>query len=129
MIRIKTVYFSRLTIALFFGLMLLGLWYGIIWPHALPVHSDPRPGTTLNTPPACVRIWFDSALDPAFSAIIVEDVKGRRVDKGDSGVNPADPKLLEVSLPTLQPGTYRIIWTVIGRDGHKTTGDYTFTIK
>ena len=129
MIRIKTVYFSRLTIVLFSGPMLLGLWYGTMWAYALPVHSDPRPGATLNAPPGYVRIWFDSALGPAFSTIIVEDVKGRKVDKGDSGVNPADQKLLEASVPTLQPGAYRIIRTAVGSDGHRTTGDYTFTVK
>jgi hypothetical protein len=34
-----------------------------------------------------------------------------------------------VSLPSLSPGTYRVIWSVVARDGHRTEGDYTFTIK
>ena len=110
------------------GIMIC-LWHGTAAGHAFPVRCEPKTGETLHASPPQVRIWFDGALDPADSTIIVEDVKGRKVDRGDSGVNPADPKLLEVSLPTLQPGTYRIIWTVVGRDCHKTTGDYTFTIK
>ena len=83
----------------------------------------------LNVPPVYVRIWFDDVLDPSFSTIIVEDAKGLKVDKGDSRVNHSDPRLLEVNLPTLQPGAYRVIWTVAGKDGHRTTGDYIFTIK
>ena len=127
--RMKTVCLSRLTITLYAGLIFLGLWCGALWAHTFPVRSEPGAGAMLNPSPVHVRIWFDNVLDPAFSTIIVEDAKGRKVDKGDCFVNPADPKLLEVSLPILQPGTYRVIWTVMGTDGHKTTGDYIFTIK
>jgi methionine-rich copper-binding protein CopC len=34
-----------------------------------------------------------------------------------------------VSLPPLPPATYRVIWSVVARDGHRTEGDYAFTIK
>lgn len=51
------------------------------------------------------------------------------VDKGDGRVNPSTMTLLEVSVPKLSPGAYRVIWNVVARDGHRTTGDYTFVIK
>jgi methionine-rich copper-binding protein CopC len=38
-------------------------------------------------------------------------------------------KLLEASLPPLPPGTYRVVWSVVSKDGHRTQGDYTFAIK
>ena len=102
---------------------------GGAWAHAFPDHADPRVGAKLTVPPDRVRIWFDSALEPAFSTIMVHDAAGRMVDKKDSSVNPSDPKLLEVSVPRLPPGSYRVIWSVVARDGHRTTGDYTFVIK
>jgi methionine-rich copper-binding protein CopC len=68
-------------------------------------------------------------LDPAFSTITVQNVTGQKVDKGDPLVNHADPKLLEVSLPSPLPGTYRVIWSVVATDGYRTTGDYSFTVK
>jgi methionine-rich copper-binding protein CopC len=37
--------------------------------------------------------------------------------------------LLEVSLPSLPTGNYHVFWSVVARDGHRTEGDYTFTIK
>jgi methionine-rich copper-binding protein CopC len=129
MIRMKLVYFSRLTITLYSGFILLGLWYGTMWAHTLPVRSEPGAGATLSAPPACIRIWFDGVLDPAFSTITVQNAKGQKVDKGDFRVNQADPTLLEVSLPSLPSGTYRVIWTAVARDGHRTTGDYIFRIK
>jgi methionine-rich copper-binding protein CopC len=97
--------------------------------HAFPDHSDPKVGASLSVPPSAVRVWFDSALEPAFSNIMVHNAHEEMVDKGDSRVNPSDPTLLEVSVPQLPPGTYRVIWHVVARDGHRTEGDYTFTVR
>jgi methionine-rich copper-binding protein CopC len=109
------------------ALGLLGV--GNAGAHAFPDHSDPRVGATLHAPPVRVRVWFDSALEPAFSTITVHDAAGKMVDKRDGRVNRSDATLLEVSVPRLPPGTYRVIWSVVARDGHRTTGDYTFVIK
>ena len=97
--------------------------------HAFPDHSDPRVGATVAGSPTRVRIWFDSDIEPAFSTIMVHSADGRMVDKGDGRVNPSDPTLLEVSVPPLPPGTYRVYWNVVARDTHRTMGDFTFTIK
>ena len=79
--------------------------------------------------PARVRIWFDSDLEPAFSTIMVHSANNEIVDKRDGRVDPSNPTLLQVSLPKLPPGIYRVMWNVVARDGHRTIGDYTFTIK
>jgi len=36
---------------------------------------------------------------------------------------------LRLALPTLPSGEYRVTWQAVARDGHRTSGDYTFTIK
>lgn len=97
--------------------------------HAYPDHADPKVGSTLSTSPSMVRIWFDSALEPAFSSIMVHIADGAMVDKRDGHVDPSDPTLLEISVPPLPSGTYRVYWSVVARDGHRTSGDYTFSIK
>ena len=125
----KIVHSFRFVTTFSSSLVLLGLLYGSLWAHTLPIRSEPGVGATLNDPPVCVRIWFDNALDPASSTLIVQNAKGQKVDKGDSHVDLTNPKLLEISLPSLSPGTYRVIWTAVSRDGHKTTGDYIFSIK
>jgi copper resistance protein C len=102
---------------------------GIGWAHTFPDHSEPRVGHTLDAPPPVVRIWFDGAIEPVFSQIRVEDSGQRRVDKGDSHVDAGDPTLLEVTLPTLTPGRYTVIWSVVARDGHRTEGRFPFRIK
>jgi methionine-rich copper-binding protein CopC len=97
--------------------------------HAFPDHSSPKVGETLSTPPAGAYIWFDGELEPAFSKITVQDANGKRVDQGNGRVNPSNSVLLEVGLPLLPRGAYRVIWQVVSRDGHRISGDYTFAIK
>ncbi|NJD68834.1 MAG: copper resistance protein CopC [candidate division NC10 bacterium] len=99
------------------------------WGHSFPDHSEPRVGWAVDTPPAQVRIWFDVPIESIFSTIKVVDANGQQVDKLDGRVNPADHTLLEVSLPPLPPGRYRVFWNVISIDTHRTEGDYPFTIR
>ncbi len=96
--------------------------------HAFPDHSEPRVGWTVPVSPAQVKIWFDGAIEPVFSSITVMNADKQRVDKGDGRVNPSDNTILEVSLPSLPPGKYRVYWSVVARDGHRTEGDFPFTI-
>ncbi len=102
---------------------------GESWAHAFPDHSDPKVGSTVSGSPTQVRIWFDSDLEPAFSTLMVHNADGKMIDKRDNTVDPTDPKLLKVSLPPLSPGTYLVIWNVVARDGHRTSGQFSFTIK
>ena len=102
---------------------------GLAAAHAFPDHSDPRVGHTVDAPPPAVRIWFDGQLEPVFSTIRVENADRQRVDKSDARVNPTDETLLEVSLPPLPPGRYRVFWSVVARDGHRTEGDFAFRVK
>ncbi|SPQ00918.1 Copper resistance protein CopC [Candidatus Sulfobium mesophilum] len=97
--------------------------------HAFPDHSDPKVGSTVAGSPSQVRIWFDGDLEPAFSTLMVHNADGKMIDKRDGRVGPADPRLLQVSVPSLPPGTYLVIWNVVARDGHRTNGQFSFTIK
>jgi copper transport protein len=73
-------------------------------------------------------MWFDGALEPVFSSIKVVNAGHQQVDNGDGGVNPVDHTVLDASLPPLPPGQYRIVWSVVAHDGHRTEGDLAFTI-
>lgn len=102
----------------------------LAWAHAFPDHSDPRVGHTVDAAPAQVRIWFDGGIEPVFSTIRVENASGQRVDNGDGHVDAKDNTLLETTLRTgLGGGKYRVFWSVVARDGHRTEGDYPFRVK
>jgi methionine-rich copper-binding protein CopC len=111
------------------SLVLICVLPGVSSGHAFPDHSEPRVGSTVSNPPSAVRIWFDGDIEPAFSSIRVSTMDGKIVDKGDGHVDSKDKTLLEVSMPPLAPGTYLVIWNVVARDGHRTTGKYAFTVR
>ena len=96
--------------------------------HAFLDRADPRAGSTVKVAPAQVRIWFTESLEPAFSSLRIVNEAGRRVDKGDSQVDPTNLRLLRVSLPPLPPGTYKVIWRVLSVDSHVTEGEFTFRV-
>lgn len=96
--------------------------------HSFPERAEPRVGAVVHVPPGQVRIWFDGDLEPAFSRVTVTRSDGQAVDLGDARVDPQSHRLLRVGLPALPPGTYRVRWSVVSVDGHRTQGDYTFTI-
>jgi methionine-rich copper-binding protein CopC len=110
-------------------LICLGVRIIMAWGHASPDHSDPKVGSTVSVSPPEVRIWFNSDLEGEFSKIRVENADSKRVDKGDGHVDKSEAKLLVVSLPPLPAGVYRVIWTAVSRDGHRTEGNYTFTVE
>ena len=97
--------------------------------HAFLDHSEPRVGSTLGAPPSEVRIWFDGEIEPVFSTIRVENADKQRVDRGDGRVAPRDNRVLEVRVPPLPSGKYRVFWSVVARDGHRSEGDFPFRIK
>lgn len=99
------------------------------WGHAFPIRSEPRVGWTITTFPLKVTIWFDGELEPAFSTIAVYNSAKQRVDQGNGRVNPSDATVLEVDLLPLPAGTYRVYWSVVSKDTHRTEGDFSFTIE
>lgn len=113
-------------LALIFALNLLP---SSAWGHVFALRSEPRVGRTIATTPPVVKIWFDGEMEPAFSTIAVYDAAKRRVDKGNSRVDPSDATVLEVDLAPLPSGTYRVYWSVVSKDTHRTEGDFAFTIE
>lgn len=96
--------------------------------HAFLDHANPAVGSTVHAPPAQLKVWFTQKIEPAFSTLRVVDRGGNQVDNGNVRVDAADAALLVVSLPTLPPGQYKVIWRVLSVDAHVTSGDFTFNV-
>jgi methionine-rich copper-binding protein CopC len=77
---------TRRMIIAFCGLVLVCLRPHPSGSHAFPEHAEPRVGATVAVPPDAMRLWFDGALEPAFSRIRVQIAGGERVDQGDGHV-------------------------------------------
>lgn len=112
------------------GWLLLLLFAGTspLQAHAFLKQAAPDVGSTVKSSPNEIRIQFTEAVEPAFSKIQVFDGAGKEVDKGDIRRDSSNPALLEIALPHLSPGTYKVAWRVISVDTHVTSGSYTFRI-
>lgn len=100
----------------------------LAFAHAFLDHAAPAVGSTVRTPPAQVKLWFTQQLEPAFSTLRVVDWSNKRIDRGDAKLDPGDPRILQVSVPALPPGRYRVFWRVLSADTHVTEGDFTFDV-
>jgi methionine-rich copper-binding protein CopC len=96
--------------------------------HAFLKRAEPAVGSTAQTSPNGVRIWFTENIEPAFSTIQVFDASGKEVDKRDVHLDRSNHALLHVSLPPLGAGTYKVVWRVVSVDTHVTNGNFTFRI-
>lgn len=97
--------------------------------HARLVQSDPPKRASLAAPPRAVRLWFNEAVEPSFASVTVADSAGKKIESAAPKVDPADAKVLELSLPGLAPGAYTVSYEVLSVDGHRVKGTYSFTVK
>ncbi|AJC23226.1 hypothetical protein RO07_10275 [Pandoraea pulmonicola] len=97
------------------------------WAHAHAVSSEPAAQATVDAPKS-VRVTFDSALEGAFSKLTVVDAKGKAVTQAKAGLDPAR-KTLTLALPALAAGDYQVNWVAVASDGHRTQGNFKFTVK
>jgi methionine-rich copper-binding protein CopC len=96
--------------------------------HAFLDRAIPLVGSTVHGAPREVKVWFTQELEPAFSNLRVVDQNGARVDRQNSAVDPSDRMLMEVSLPNLPPGKYKVFWHALSVDTHTTEGTFSFEI-
>lgn len=96
--------------------------------HARLKRSEPVAGSTIHRSPSVVELWFTEALEPAYCTMKVMADRGEQVDKGDVSVDVDDHKILKVSLPSLPPGSYTVLWHAVSVDTHSTEGKFTFKV-
>ena len=96
--------------------------------HAFLQRAEPAVGSTVQTSPSQVRIRFTENVEPAVSSIQVFDASGKEVDKRDVHLDRSDHAMLDVSLPRLTAGRYRVVWRIVSVDTHVTNGSFTFQV-
>jgi methionine-rich copper-binding protein CopC len=112
-----------------FSLLLIDvLGFARLEAHAFLKRAEPTVGSTVQTSPNEVRIWFTENIEPAFSTIQVFDASSKEVDKRDVHLDGSNHALLQLSLPPLKAGTYKVVWRVVSVDTHVTNGSFAFRI-
>lgn len=97
--------------------------------HAKLETSEPLAGSVLASAPKQLRLGFNEALEPGFSKIRLVDSRNAEIALPRAQVDKTDPTAMTAPLPALPSGTYRVQWTTMTHDGHKTKGDFTFQVK
>ncbi len=67
-------------------------------------------------------------MEAALSSVIVRDAVGRRVDKADAHIDPANRTTIRVSVEPLNKGTYIVVWRALTADTHRTEGAFIFRV-
>ena len=103
----------------------------VAFAHAFVIGSDPIDGSTINTAPRVVRIFFDAPISLASIAHVYTPDE-RIVDAARSSISSTNPR--ELDTPLLPPaqlpqGGYTVRWTALASvDGHTTQGVIGFNL-
>jgi len=118
----------NLVIALIAAIALLATM-GEAAAHAHLKRANPRVGATIKEAPPVLQLWFTEGLEPAFTKVELQDAAGKPVAAaGAQRVSEKDQTLLELPLPKLPAGKYKVIWHAVSVDTHVTDGDFAFTV-
>jgi copper resistance protein C len=97
--------------------------------HAHLVAATPPAGGTVAASPLELDLKFSEALDVKFSGVKLTGPDNAEI-KLDGAMLTDNDQTLMVTVPTqLAPGVYTVDWQALSKDGHKTHGTYTFTVK
>jgi methionine-rich copper-binding protein CopC len=94
--------------------------------HSALRRSSPADGAVLTQGPAEIRLIFNEAIEPRFSAIDIVGPQGRVA----AGTLRSDRQNeIAVALPGLAPGRYDVKWRTISADSHKVQGRLRFELR
>jgi len=97
--------------------------------HAALVKSEPARRAALSKPPQVLRLWFNERLEPAYATVTLSRDGQGPVATPPARVDAADPRLLVLELPPLEPGTYTVKYRVLSVDGHTVDQAYDSSVK
>jgi methionine-rich copper-binding protein CopC len=115
------------TAAAFIALVLASLSQAV-HAHALLQSASPSVGGSVGSSPAAIELHFSEGVEARYSQVSVSGPGGAAsVSRPVSG---GDKSTLSVKVgQTLKPGRYRVHWSVVSVDTHKTQGSFSFEVR
>ncbi|MET3595145.1 methionine-rich copper-binding protein CopC [Mesorhizobium shonense] len=102
---------------------------GSAYAHAKLEAAQPPIGGTVKEAPTELDLKFSEELNLKFTGVKVTGPDKQEVKTDDAMLMDGD-KTFMVSLPKgLAAGPYKVEWHALSQDGHKTHGEYKFTVK
>lgn len=97
--------------------------------HARLITGSPKAGATVAAPTE-LKLTYSESLVPADCSVKVTGPGGAAVATGALALDPKSKRVVHVPFTgKLAAGAYKVSWTMKTEDGHKTDGDFAFTVK
>lgn len=109
--------------------MLLLLLPLVSQAHVSLERSLPASNSQVSPPPDSIQLWYNGAVEAAWSRIEVADASGTRVHTGTATHIGNDNRSLRIGLKPLPSGAYTVKWNSVARDGHRIKGTFSFSVK
>lgn len=103
---------------------------GPAFAHAHLLSATPAADSTVSAAPTQLELHFSEALELAFTGVTLTSTDKDAVPLGEESLEQGDNKVLVVPIARpLRPGAYTVVWHALSIDGHKTSGQYEFTVE
>jgi hypothetical protein len=77
-----------------------------------------------------IRLTFSEGVEVPFSTIKLANAAGEPLSTPGATTDPQDGHILRLLLPKpLEPGAYKLSWSVVSVDTHHTSGSFTFSVR
>ena len=98
--------------------------------HANLVNATPAANSMAMRPPTELRLKFSEGIEVKFTKVKVIGPDKGTIEAGALKLDPNDNTVVIVPLMSPLPnGTYTVDWQALSLDGHKTKGEFGFTVK
>lgn len=98
--------------------------------HAHLKNQSPAADSAVTAAPQALTLNFTEGIEPTFSGVTITGPQEAKVKTGEVKLNEKDNNQLIVPVEeSLKPGEYSVDWHVVSVDGHKTKGNYHFSVK
>jgi len=98
--------------------------------HAHLKSQMPAADSVAAAAPKTIELHFSEGVEPAFTGISLKGPGAAAVKLGKPAVDAHDKAVLRVPVQGPMPaGRYVVDWHAVAVDGHKTKGQYSFSVK
>ncbi|MTH48357.1 CopC domain-containing protein YobA [Intestinirhabdus alba] len=101
-----------------------------VWAHAHLTHQYPAANAAMSTSPQALTLNFSEGIEPGFSGATLSGPNQEKIKTHPAKRNEQDKTQMIIPLgEPLKPGSYTVEWHVVSVDGHKTKGQYVFSVQ
>lgn len=112
------------------AVLFLGMSFQQAFAHAHLKDQLPAEGAAVEQTPEAITLNFSEGIEVNFAKVKVTGPNDVVVKTGKPALDPNnDTKVIVPIESKLAAGKYDVNWSVVSVDGHKTKGEYSFTVK